>query len=361
MKNGSFLTFSLHGLLLAVNTEVVREIIWLPELTLIEECPTYIAGVVNMHGKIVPIMDLNNRFGHAHQRYRYSDRIIMIDVSEYGIGNPDRQSKMQNPKTKIELVGIIVNEVLDVLEIPEEDVELPPFEGGVTELHPHFVGGAAKAGEDIIMILSPEAMLDTQFEIRETEIKQSGSGLTGAISYFCPEAEQEEKDIFHKRAIALQHASDSVEISKEIPVAVIGLNNGYFCVDLRSVHEFSKIRNITPVPCCPEHIVGNMNLRGNVLTVVDIRGFLSLQTGMFSESAKVIVAEAGEFPVGVLVEEIIDVVYLKEMDITPLTSPISAVNEKFVKGTAFYGGRMMALLDLQEILSWDGLIVNEET
>ncbi|MCK9420610.1 MAG: chemotaxis protein CheW [Nitrospirae bacterium] len=368
MTNQSFLTFNLHGLLLAVDTKVVREIIWLPELALIEECPSFIAGVVNMRGKIVPIMDLNLRFGHAPRKYGYLDRVIVLSVLDFGSGILNSQSKatdqipskIQNPKSKIDTLGIIVNEVLDVMDIPEEDIELPPFEGREIEPHPHFVSGEAKAGEGIIMILNPRIILDFEFEIKEPEIGGTEIIPQSAISYFCPEADQREKEIFHNRAVNLQQVFDSEDSAKLISVAVISLNNEYLCVELESVREFSKIHNFTPVPCCPEHIAGNMNLRGNVLTVVDIRGLLNMQVGNISESTKVIVADTGEFPVGILVDDILDVINLRELDIVEVPSSISPLSEKFVKGTAPYGGRMLALLDLKKILAWDGLIVNEE-
>lgn len=362
MTNQSYLTFNLQGLLLAVDTKVVKEILWLPELTLIEECPSYIPGVVNLHGKIVPVMDMNIRFGHASQRYQNSDRIIIFDIAECssaecGVRGAEFNAKIQKPKSKIDVFGIIVNDVLDVIDIPEEDIELPPFEGKETEPHSHFVDGEAKAGGNIIMILNPRTMLDTEFEIKGTELE---SAETNLASYFCPEANPGEKEIFHNRASKLQQISDNENPSKLIPVAVISLNNEYLCVELESVREFSKIHNFTPVPCCPEHIAGNMNLRGNVLTMIDIRGLLNMQVGKISESPKVIVADTGGFPVGVIVDEILDVINLNASDVVPVPSSIKALNEKFIKGAAPYGDRMLALLDLKKILEWDGLIVNEE-
>jgi chemotaxis signal transduction protein len=83
-------------------------------------------------------------------------------------------------------------------------------------------------------------------------------------------------------------------------------------------------------------------------------------TGKISESTKVIVADSGEFPVGVIVDEILDVIYLGALDIVPVSASIRALNEKFVKGAAFYGSGMMAILDFKEILSWNGLLVDEE-
>ena len=85
-----------------------------------------------------------------------------------------------------------------------------------------------------------------------------------------------------------------------------------------------------------------------------------MQAGKISESTKVIVADAGEFPAGVIADNIIDVTYLRREDIVPLANGRKAISEKFIKGAAPYSGKMMALLDLKEILSWDGLVVNEE-
>jgi purine-binding chemotaxis protein CheW len=360
MTDQSFVIFSLRGLILAVDAKVVREIIWLPELTLIEECPFYIAGVVNMRGRILPVMDLNVRFGHAPQRYSCLDRVIILDVSEFISETSSQQSLLPSLNSHFDLMGIIVNEVLDLIDIPEDNIEPAPFEGSGLNPHPQFVRGEATAGEDIIMILNNRAILEPELHINEAELENTVSTVQSAIGYFCPEADPKEWEIFHNRAINLQHLFGSEDSAKSMAVAVIRLNNEYLCVELESVLQFSNLHNLTPMPCCPEHIAGNMNLRGNVLTVLDIRGLLNMQAGKINESTKVIVADSGEFPVGVVIDEILDVIYLKAVDIVPVPSSIRIINDKFVKGAAPYGSRMMAILDFKAILSWDGLTVNEE-
>ncbi len=145
-----------------------------------------------------------------------------------------------------------------------------------------------------------------------------------------------------------------------MPAVVISLNGEGLCVELDSVREFSALRNFTPVPCCPRHIAGNMNLRGNVLTLIDIRGLLNAQAGKISETSKIIVADAGDFPAGIIVDEILDVINLRAEDIVAVPSTMKAANDKFVKGAVPFGGGLMALLDLKAILSWEGLIVNED-
>jgi purine-binding chemotaxis protein CheW len=360
MKNQSLLTFTLHGLFLAIDTKVVREIIWLPELTILEECPGYMAGVINMHGKIVPVVDLNRRFGHPPQRYSCSDRVIVLDVSGISAEFPDQPADIPDSQSPLSRLGIIVNEVLDVLDIPEEDIEPPPFAGRELRPHSRFVSGEAKTGDGIVMILDSWKILDHEFEVEDSDTEIVETPSPAATSYFCPEADRHEKEIFHERAVQLRPALSNSDSVKLIAVAVVSLNGEFLCLELGVVREFAKIHNFTTVPCCPRHIAGNMNLRGNVLTVVDIRGLLNMPEGKISELTKVVVADLGEFAVGLLVDEIVDVIYLRETEIVAVPASIRALNEKFVKGAAPFAGRLAVLLDLPAILAWDGLIVNEE-
>lgn len=365
MKENTFLTFSLHGLLLAVDTRVAQQIIWLPELTVIEECPSYIAGVVNLHGKVLPVMDLNLRFGRPQQRYNCSDRVVILDLSEGSLPDdeyPDTDTKfeLQAQPSEPKPLGIIVNEVLDVINIEEKDIELPPFKGRGIESNPPFVSGIAKADQSIIMLLNLRTLLHAELELEEAALDPSAGNAQCPVSSFCPEADQEEKKIFRNRSNALQQIFGGDDSADSLSVAVVSLQNEFLGVELTSVKEFSRIDNITPVPCCPEHIVGNINLRGHVLTVVDIRGLFNMQSSRISESAKVIVVDTGEFSVGVIVDKILDLIDIKTMDMVSVPSSIKVLNDCFVKGVVSYDNRMITLLDLKEILAWDGLTVNEE-
>ena len=73
------LIFTLRGGVYAVPASAVREILWLPELTPVEESPRYVAGVLNLRGRIVPVIDLNVRFGHAPRPYHLEDSVILFE------------------------------------------------------------------------------------------------------------------------------------------------------------------------------------------------------------------------------------------------------------------------------------------
>lgn len=332
--SNQFLTFTLQSHLYAVDATAVMEMHYLPGLTFIEEAPPFIAGVYNLRGRIVPAIDLHILFGHPQEKYSLSDGIIVLESG--GL-----------------LTGLIVNDVQDVIIIESRDIE--PIR---IPYHKHhaagFISGEAKAGGDIVMILDHHKLLENE---TAEEPPDAGSGISNPkFDGLTPE----EKRIFHERAINLMQHVVSEDLTGSMPSAVINLNGEFFAVELEFVREFADLRGLAPVPCCPEHIIGNMNLRGNILTLLDIRGMLNLPSGKISETAKVVVAGIENMLVGITVDDVLDVVYLRPSDISHVPSAIPAVREEYLRGNAPYSGRMMTLLDLARLLMSDKLIVNEE-
>jgi purine-binding chemotaxis protein CheW len=340
MANESFLIFGLQGQLLALETMAVREIIGLGEITPLDETPAHIAGIMNLRGKILPVMDLNLRLGYAHRRYRLTDSIIVTDAAGLQM-------------------GLIVQAVQEVITLAPEDITPAPaisLHGGTAR---KFATRVAKVGGDLILLLNHLNLLQDAAlpdgvalgEMPETDATQT---------YFCPEASPEERAIFRERALSLAQAPADEGTAGLIPIAVVGLNGEYFGVNLDLVREFAGIRHLTPIPCSPGHIVGNMNLRGNILTLVDIRGLLDLPVVPRQEDSQVIVASTGELCAGVVVDQVYDIIYLNPENLGPVPTAIHKAGDKYLEGTAPHGGKMMTILNLANLLSSESLVVNEE-
>lgn len=337
----SFLVFELDGMLLALDALAVREILRLMEITPLEEAPPYLPGVVNLRGKILPVLDLGRRFGRERQRYNLTDGVIITDTGPTEI-------------------GIVVNDVREVITVSSNRIESSPLLSLDHKVPPRFVTRVARVGDRIVMILNHEALL-TDSDPRDGPLdREWGSQKTVSAGYFCPEAGPEERAAFHERArIAMQLPADEMPTGAT-PVAVVGMNEEYFGVDLELVLEFADIHGLTPIPCSPAHIIGNMNLRGNIVTLVDIRGLLDLPQSGISETAKVIVAGLGDLTVGVAVDDVFDIAFLKPADIWPVPSAVQKMGERFLKGTAAYAGKAMTILNLANILASENLTVAEE-
>jgi len=325
--DNTYLIFGHRGARYGLPVSAVSEIVWLPELSPIEELPPYITGVFNLRGRVVPVMDLGLRFGHAHEPYLTGDRVIVID-------------------SDAARVGVVANELYDVLAILQSAIKNPASYQGAGG-HEHFVRGEAMLADGLAMLLDIDALLrsaPTEAALSAGEPSAAAEELPLLYGKLSPE----EAELFRGRARSLAQVQEAAERSGLEGYAVIRLDDELFGIGLYLVREFSHLRSIAPVPCCPAWILGNMNLRGDILTLVDIRPAL----GMATESAmsEVAVLRIGELLLGLPVVEVVDVVHLAPSDMAPLQL-VAGAKSKFCKGVATVDGRTVSLLDMESILS----------
>lgn len=361
MKKHSYLTFSLNNCLYGISTLYVEEIFSLPELTPSPKAYRDIVGVVNFRGYILPVMDLARSFGYQSPDYHLTDSVVVLKWEELRL-------------------GIIVNEVQALRDIsPEEittaldqDRELPGVE------KQKIIAGIAKSAGDILILSNPENLFryvesqqitSVQYSL-EKEFPNSHNAenfqfnsselLLTQQTVFCPKATPEEIAIFRDRADNLKLSVENEDLKNLRPLGVIALNNALFGIDLAMVREFTDIRKVTPIPCCPAHIIGNMNLRGEILTLVDIRGLLNLPLRGIADNSKAMVVEVEGIVAGVIVEEVCDVMFfLNPLEITAVPTAIHSINNEYLQGVAPYHEKMMSILDWTKILLNGGLIVDE--
>ena len=117
---------------------------------------------------------------------------------------------------------------------------------------------------------------------------------------------------------------------------------------------------LTPIPCTPAHILGNMNLRGDILTVVDIRRLLSMQAATLTATSTAIIVQVDDTVVGIPAETVLDVIHLKSTDITPVPAALQSGGDRdFLEGMSKYGGHMLSILNMEKIFSEGDLLVDE--
>ena len=137
-----YLTFSLGGEMFAVGILNVKEIIEYGHLTEIPMMPTFIRGVINLRGSVVPVIDLAARFGGKPTDVSRRTCIIIIEV-------PDEDSRHD--------IGILVDAVSEVLDIPPSEIEPPPSFGA--KIRTDFISGMGKVAGKFIIILSINKVL----------------------------------------------------------------------------------------------------------------------------------------------------------------------------------------------------------
>ena len=153
---GKYLTFQLDTEEYGIEILKVREIIGLMPITIVPRTPKYIRGVINLRGKIIPVIDLRIKFGMEGAEDTELTCIIVVD---------------SHKNHELIQMGILVDTVSEVLDINESEIEPPPSFGAAVEST--FIMGMAKVKKDVKTLLNIEDVLNSEELIATAELAKS--------------------------------------------------------------------------------------------------------------------------------------------------------------------------------------------
>jgi len=127
-------------------------------------------------------------------------------------------------------------------------------------------------------------------------------------------------------------------------------------VDILRVQEIKGWDSVTPMPNMPDHILGVINLRGTVVPIVDLRRYFELETVPFDKTTVVVVVrvsdeEHGERTMGIVVDAVSEVHNIAKEQLKPAPDFGGACSTEFIKGLATEGGRMLIMLDIDQLMN----------
>lgn len=143
--SGKYLTFHLGDEGYGLEILKVQEIIGMLEITKIPQTPNYVKGVINLRGKVIPVIDLRLKFGMPEQGLTRKTCIIVVQV--------------QKSDTAL-IIGIVVDEVSEVLNISGEQIEAAPSLG--MQVNTHFILGMAKTESAVKILLDIDKVLSAE-------------------------------------------------------------------------------------------------------------------------------------------------------------------------------------------------------
>ena len=139
-QKGKFMTFQTGSEVYGISISYVNEIIVVQPITTIPEVPDYVKGLINLRGKIIPVIDVRIRFNLEPIEYTDRTCIIVLNV-------------------KSMTVGLIVERIAEVENIMDEDIVPPPQIGNRENLQNKFVYGVAKTKDSVKLLLDPEKLI----------------------------------------------------------------------------------------------------------------------------------------------------------------------------------------------------------
>ena len=131
------------------------------------------------------------------------------------------------------------------------------------------------------------------------------------------------------------------------------LENEKYGINVMQVQEVLRVTEIAPVPGAPNYVLGIINLRGNVVTVIDTRSRFGLMSTEMDDSTRIVIIEAEEQVVGILVDSVAEVVDLKASEIETAPNVGTEDSAKFIQGVASHDNELLILVDLNKLLSDD--------
>lgn len=124
-------------------------------------------------------------------------------------------------------------------------------------------------------------------------------------------------------------------------------------INVMQVQEVLRVTEIAPVPGAPDYVMGIINLRGNVVTVLDTRKRFGLQTSEMDDSTRIVIVESDSTVVGILVDSVAEVVELRRSEIELSPNVGNEDSSKYIEGVTTCNDELLILVDINKLLSTD--------
>lgn len=311
----------------ALNILNIMEIMNLPELDYPQKLPSNIAGLLKFNNIILNITDV--RF------------FLNLEIEPYTINN-----KLLIVKTTETIFGIIVDKVGDIIDLNGAQTEFIPF------VSPDgIIKTTCIINGETISILDAEAI--------ENALKNNTTSSQTNVCNLFP-SDKNSVEVFKQRALKLferQYVTETSDIFSENKFAVFVLNDNTYGINLKSVKEFYNRINLTPLPCSKDFIEGIVAVRGEFITVLNLKKLLNFEKTQYFEDAKIIILNSDIFKCGILADNIKNIIEVREEKIKKITL---TPENKFFSTEIIDNNTVTPILDTEKLLSDEKLFIDEE-
>ena len=181
--------------------------------------------------------------------------------------------------------------------------------------------------------------------------------LRAATEHGTAPAPVQVQSILHDRAHDLASEPLAATDARDMLEAVVfELGGELYGIELLRVREVCALRELTPVPCTPAFVLGIINLRGEIHTIIDLKKFFDLPESGLTELNKILILDGGDMRLGILADAIHGVRQVPLADMQPTLPTLTGIRADYLRGVT--GGRLI-VLDAAKILGDEHLLVHE--
>ena len=301
-----------------LDLSAVQEVVRYPRITPVPFAPPYVAGITNLRGNLLPVVDARTRFNLPIKERTDADRVVVVNLN----GSP---------------IGLVVDAVREVMHLGQEEYSQPP--PAVHGMDQHYVRSVVRRddGKRLILVLDHQHILDGM------AIK-ANKAVAATVASTCT---------------ASGGAKPSTEADTDNQVVAFRLGDEEFALPIASVQEIIRVPEVISVPQAPGHVLGVANLRGRILPVVSLKTWYGMAVDHGSTvDERCVVAKLGCQLAAIKVDRVLGVLRLGATAIEPTPSLAGASGGRSgIRGVAKLdqGKRLVLILDPGRILADQGL------
>ncbi len=316
-------TFQLGNEEFAVDITNVKEIVRVTEFTKTPDMPSYMEGIMPLRNVLVPVLNLKTKFSITKED-DYTVAEVRDDDFDY------RRVIISDANGVIS--GLLVDSVNEVIRVQESNIEATP--SVIDESNAQFIEGVGKLndGKRLILLLDLAKIISKK---EHNNMITECSGETGG------------------KVMDKETRKDSVK-----QIVCFQVENEEFGIDIMQVREIIRITKITPVPKTPVFVSGIVNLRGNVLPVIDLRIKFDKSSSERKEQNRILVVDIEGKTTGLIVDSVSEVLRIYESNIEKPPTVLTANDKnKFITGIGQLddGKRSIMLMDTNKIITKEEL------
>lgn len=311
----------------AIKTKEVLEIIKVVELDYSHEMPSYVLGIINFEKTPIGVVDLREVFKKERITYDLSAKIIVI-------------------KTQNTYSAIICDRVYDITKLNQDLIQPIPYQQDA-----NFFDGLYLNNGESIYILNIDNILNYT-QTNSDKFKNQDNRLKHIVD------DEESRNILKSRKDFLTKITAEVDNQTKLydSGVTFSINEVKYYINMASVKEFYKVNNskFITIPNTKDYIFGLTNIKGEYITVLDLRRFFDKSKTQIKEKSTIIILNSQEFKLGILADEICESMNIdfEEIIQNRLQKQDDNKTMEFVKDNEIY-----QVLDIEKLLQDERLTI----